>query len=123
MRDAVDNRGEQLVGYRRGLQGGPVDQRADQVRGGQGRVGRGVEFAGVDGERERGGEPLGRTARLLALMTKGDKPFNARDFAAVDAVHHPDMVAYVTGSAEPVYGRKAHAAAMQQIRPWRRPAR
>ena len=56
-----------------------------------------------------------RTARLLALMTKGDKAFNARDFAAVDAVHHPDMVAYITGLAEPVYGRKAHAAAMQQI--------
>ena len=34
-----------------------------------------------------------RTARLLALMTKGDDEFNARDFAAVDQVHHPDMVA------------------------------
>jgi hypothetical protein len=47
-----------------------------------------------------------RTARLLALMTKGDNAFNARDFAAVDAVHHPDMVAYITGLAEPVYGRR-----------------
>jgi ketosteroid isomerase-like protein len=56
-----------------------------------------------------------RTARLLALMKKGDDAFNARDFAAVDAVHHPDMVAYITGLAEPVYGREAHAAAMQQL--------
>jgi len=56
-----------------------------------------------------------RTARLLALMKKGDDAFNARDFAAVDQVHHPDMVAYITGLAEPVYGRGAHAAAMQQL--------
>ena len=56
-----------------------------------------------------------RTARLLALMTKGDDAFNARDFEAVDAVHHPDMVAYIPGLAEPVYGREAHAAAMQQM--------
>jgi ketosteroid isomerase-like protein len=56
-----------------------------------------------------------RTARLLALMKKGDDAFNARDFAAVDEVHHPDMVAYITGLAEPVYGKEAHAAAMQQM--------
>jgi hypothetical protein len=30
-----------------------------------------------------------RTARLLALMKKGDDAFNARDFATVDTVHHP----------------------------------
>src|SRR5713101_1881925 len=56
-----------------------------------------------------------RTAHLLALMKKGDDAFNARDFAAVDQVHHPDMVAYIPGLAEPVYGREAHAAAMQQM--------
>ena len=56
-----------------------------------------------------------RTADLLALMKKGDDAFNARDFAAVDQVHHPDMVAYITGLAEPVYGRQAHAAAMRQM--------
>ena len=56
-----------------------------------------------------------RTARLLALMKKGDDAFNARDFAAVDEVHHPDIVAYITGLAEPVYGREAYAAAMQQL--------
>jgi ketosteroid isomerase-like protein len=56
-----------------------------------------------------------RTAHLLELMTEGDDAFNARDFAAVDAVHHPDMVAFITGLAEPVYGREAHSAAMQQF--------
>jgi ketosteroid isomerase-like protein len=56
-----------------------------------------------------------QTARLLALMKKGDDAFNARDFAAVDEAHHPDMVAYITGLAEPVYGKQAHAAAMQQM--------
>ena len=55
------------------------------------------------------------TAHLLALMKKGDDAFNARDFAAVDQVHHPDMVAHITGNAEPIYGREAHAAAMQQL--------
>jgi SnoaL-like polyketide cyclase len=57
----------------------------------------------------------GRTARLLELMTKGDDAFNARDWGAVDAVHHPDMVAHVTGLAEPIYGSKAHSEAMQQF--------
>ena len=56
-----------------------------------------------------------RTKHLLELMTKGDEAFNARDFEAVDAVHHPDMIAFITGLAEPVYGREAHAAAMQQF--------
>jgi hypothetical protein len=56
-----------------------------------------------------------RTAHLLELMTSGDDAFNARDFAAVDAVHHPDMIAFITGLAEPVYGSEAHAAAMQQF--------
>jgi SnoaL-like polyketide cyclase len=48
-------------------------------------------------------------------MTKGDDAFNARDFEAVDAVHHPAMVAFITGLAEPIYGREAHAAAMQRF--------
>jgi hypothetical protein len=60
-------------------------------------------------------EGTSRTAHLLALMTKGDDAFNARDFAAVDSLHHPEMVAHITGLAEPVYGRAAHAAAMQQM--------
>jgi len=56
-----------------------------------------------------------RTAHLLALMTKGDDAFNARDFAAVDTVHHPNMVAHITGNAQPIYGSVAHASAMQQM--------
>ena len=56
-----------------------------------------------------------RTAHLLELMTKGDNAFNARDFETVDTVHHPDMIAYIPGSAEPIYGSEAHSAAMQQF--------
>ena len=57
----------------------------------------------------------GRTARLLALMKKGDDAFNARDWATVDTVHHPDMIAYITGLAEPIYGKQAHGEAMRQF--------
>src|SRR5205823_14809049 len=60
-------------------------------------------------------DTTGRTAHLLALMKKGDDAFNARDFAPVDEVHHPDMVAYIPGLAEPVYGKEARAAAMQPL--------
>jgi ketosteroid isomerase-like protein len=56
-----------------------------------------------------------RTAHLLALMAQGDDALNARDFDAVNAVHHPDMIAHITGNAEPVYGAQAHAAAMAQM--------
>ena len=56
-----------------------------------------------------------RTAHLLELMTKGDDLFNARDWQALDDVHHPDMIAHIPGSAEPIYGREAHGAAMQQL--------
>src|SRR5690348_7436059 len=56
-----------------------------------------------------------RTAHLLALMKKGDDAFNARDFAAVDQVHHPAMIAYLPRLAEPVSGKEAHGAAMQQF--------
>ena len=55
------------------------------------------------------------TAHLLELMRKGDEAFNARDFETVDTVHHPDMIAYIPGSAEPIYGSEAHSAAMQQF--------
>ncbi|MFH8467866.1 ester cyclase [Streptomyces sp. NPDC017991] len=56
-----------------------------------------------------------RTARLLALMKLGDDAFNARDFTAMDTVHHPDLIAQIPGSAEPIRGRAAHAAAMEQF--------
>jgi hypothetical protein len=48
-------------------------------------------------------------------MTHGDNLFNARDWQALDEVHHPDMIAYMTGLADPIYGRKAHGEAMQQL--------
>jgi len=60
-------------------------------------------------------DATGRTERLLELMTKGDNAFNARDFETVDTVHHPDMVAYIPGLAEPIHGSKPHSAAMQQF--------
>jgi len=56
-----------------------------------------------------------RTAHLLALMKRGDDAFNSRDFAAMSAVHHPEMTAHITGSAEPVHGQPAHAAMMKEM--------
>ena len=56
-----------------------------------------------------------RTAHLLALMKKGDDAFNSRDIAAMNAVHHPDMIAHIPGNAEPIRGRAAHTAAMTQF--------
>jgi len=56
-----------------------------------------------------------RTAHLLALMEQGDDAFNSQNLAAMSAVHHPDMIAHTPGSAEPIRGRAAHAAAMQQF--------
>src|ERR1700751_4332179 len=56
-----------------------------------------------------------RTEHLLALMTRGDDLFNARDWGALEVVHHQDMIAHIPGSAEPIYGRQAHGAAMQQL--------
>jgi hypothetical protein len=60
-------------------------------------------------------ETRSRTEHLLALMTRGDDLFNARDWQALEDVHHPDMIAYIPGSAEPIYGREAHGIAMQQL--------
>jgi hypothetical protein len=61
------------------------------------------------------GSITSRAAHLIELMTNGDNAFNGRDWDTVDTVHHPDMVAYVTGLAEPIYGSKGHSAAMQQF--------
>ena len=54
-----------------------------------------------------------RVAHVLGRMRAGDDAFNRRDRAGMDAVHHPDMVAHITGSAEPIRGRDAHAGAME----------
>src|ERR1700751_1091964 len=56
-----------------------------------------------------------RTDHLLARMAKGDELFNARDWEALGPIHHPDMIAHIPGSAETIYGREAHGAAMKQL--------
>ena len=56
-----------------------------------------------------------RTERLLALMAEGDELFNTRDWEALEPLHHPDMIAHIPGSAEPIYGREEHGAAMHQL--------
>ena len=56
-----------------------------------------------------------RTAHLLALMKQGDDAFNSQNVVAMNAVHHPEMIANIPGSAAPIRGRAAHAAAMGQF--------
>jgi len=58
---------------------------------------------------------LSRTTHLLELMKQGDDAFNAHDVEAMNAVHHPDMIAYISGNAVPLHGRAAHVAAMEQF--------
>lgn len=56
-----------------------------------------------------------RVAYNLALMKTGDDAFNSRDQSAMDAIHHPDLIAHVTGSQEAIIGREAHAAMIRQM--------
>jgi SnoaL-like polyketide cyclase len=56
-----------------------------------------------------------RTEQLLELMKKGDNAFNARDFAGMKAVHHADMIAHITGNAQPVYGQEAHSRLIKEM--------
>lgn len=58
---------------------------------------------------------ISRTTQLLALMKQGDDAFNRRDFAGLEAVHHPDITAHLPGSDQPVRGRVAHTALMRQM--------
>jgi hypothetical protein len=55
-----------------------------------------------------------RTAHLLALMKKGDDAFNAREFAGMKAVHHPELVAHM-GGPQAIRGQPAHAEAMKAM--------
>jgi len=57
---------------------------------------------------------ISRTTHLLALMKKGDDAFNSRDVAGMNATHHPGMIAHL-GSAKPIKGSTAHAAAMKDM--------
>src|SRR6476619_922633 len=79
------------------------------------RDGRGADYHMERSQMATAMQQTSRTEHLLALMTNGDDLFNSRDWQALDDVHHPDMIAHVTGSAEPIYGREAHGAAMQQL--------
>src|SRR5262245_65450824 len=56
-----------------------------------------------------------RTARVPQLMKEGADAFNARDVEAMNAAHHPDMIAHVTGSPEPIIGLEAHAAVSRAL--------
>ena len=57
-------------------------------------------------------ESSDRVTHNLRLMKEGDDGFNRRDKAHFVAAHHPDMVAHVMGSLEPVVGRDALGAAL-----------
>lgn len=59
--------------------------------------------------------PADRATHVLALMKAGDDAFNRQDIAGMNAAHHPDMIAYVTGNEAPLRGRAAHAVAMQAM--------
>ena len=56
-----------------------------------------------------------RTLHLLALMKKGDDAFNSRDFAGMTAAHHPEIIAHIPGSAEPIDGQPAHAKMIKEM--------
>jgi len=58
-------------------------------------------------------QPSDRAAHVLSLMKQGDDAFNRQALDAMNAAHHPDMIAHVTGSDTPIHGRDAHAEAMQ----------
>ena len=45
-------------------------------------------------------------------MKEGGAALNAGDFAVMDGIHHPGMVAHITGSAEPIRGQAEHAEAV-----------
>jgi len=45
-----------------------------------------------------------RTICLLALMKEGDDAFNSRDFAAMKAAHHPDMLTPLIARRHPPCG-------------------
>jgi hypothetical protein len=47
-------------------------------------------------------------------MTDGDNAFNTRDFETDEAIH-AEMVAFITGPAEPNYGSEARAATMRRF--------
>lgn len=57
-------------------------------------------------------ESPGLLRRSVVPHEEADNAFNTQDFAAINAAHHPDMIAHVRANDEPIRGRDAHAAAM-----------
>ncbi len=57
-------------------------------------------------------QPTDRVAHVLALMKKGDDAFNRQDIAGMNAAHHPDIIAHMTGGDKPTRGRDALATAL-----------
>jgi ketosteroid isomerase-like protein len=56
-----------------------------------------------------------RTEHLLALMKQADDAFNRRDLDAMDALHHPEVVCYVTGSHEPTSSLPPHHKVVEDV--------
>lgn len=59
--------------------------------------------------------PSDTIAHDLALMKKGDDAFNPQDAEAMDAAHHPNLIAHIMGSTEPIRGQAAHQVAMEGL--------
>jgi hypothetical protein len=56
-----------------------------------------------------------RVSHLLQLMKQGDDAFNSRDLDTMDTYHHPRVVAYVTGSAEPTRSLPPHRQVVEDV--------
>lgn len=58
---------------------------------------------------------MGRTSRGHPVGSGNSRALAKLRTRRHSAALGPDMVAYITGNAEPIYGREAHAAAMAQM--------
>lgn len=59
-------------------------------------------------------ETTERVSHILALMKQGDDASNRRDKAGMNAAHHPEMIAHITGNSEPI------TAERRMLPRWRR---
>jgi hypothetical protein len=48
-------------------------------------------------------------------MKQADDVFNSRDLDAMDALHHPEVVAYTTGAAEPTRILRPHRELIEDL--------
>lgn len=51
----------------------------------------------------------------LRLMKQADDAFNSRDLDAMDGPHHPEVLAYTTGAAEPTHSVPPHRAVIEYV--------